>query len=126
MSRALSLTSSWLLMCLMLASCNVHEGVYLENHTKATLEIQAEFKTTYGQDRLKFTLKPNEYDAWEYEAPRREQSILDTNLVNISINNNEGCIRQLSREAVNAIAIKRGMWELHIDDKIMNCQNLAR
>ena len=107
----------------MLASCSIREGVYLENHTKTTLEIQAEFKTAYGQDRLKFVLKPNEFDAWEYEVPRREQNIVDKNLVNITINNNEGCTKQLNREAMSEIAIKRGMWELHIDDKLLNCKN---
>lgn len=105
-----------------LISCSYHEGVYFKNNTKKNIIVKVTFETKMGDDVLNFSLKPDGYDSWEYEAEFFDREMIDKNLKKVLIKINNGCHKNYSRDEISKIAVKRGMWEIHIDDSLINCE----
>jgi hypothetical protein len=103
-------------------ACTYRQGVYLENNTKEKLIINAEFETKYGIDVLNFELDPGGYDAWEYESRYSDKNKIDKSLKMLTIKNAKGCGKNFLRGEIGNLAAKRGMWEIHINEKIIGCE----
>jgi len=110
------------LFSFFLMSCSYHQGVYLKNDTKNNLMINVQFETKKGRNSLDFALKADGYDAWEYEAGYFEKKQIDKSLMKITIKSESGCEKIYSREEISKIAVKRGMWEILIDKRLIDCE----
>jgi len=106
----------------VISSCSSIEMVSIKNSTDEAIQFRGQFLTKSNLvDNLDFTLKPGDSNLWRYEIGYMKQKSLDKGLKKIILKNEQGCKIELERSMIEKIAIKNGMWEINIDNNIMNC-----
>ncbi len=110
------------LFVIFLASCSYRQGVHLKNHTKQDVFVSVLFILEDGPASLDFELKPDGYDSWLYEVGYFDKGIFDKALEKITFKSENGCQNSYSRKEIADIAIKGGMWQIHINQQLIGCE----
>ncbi len=110
------------LFVIFLVSCSYRQGVYLKNHTKQEVLVSVLFNLKNGPTGMDILLKPDGDDAWEYEVGYFDKGIFDKALEKITFKSENGCQKSYSRKEIADIAIKRGRWQIHINQQLIGCE----
>lgn len=104
-------------------SCSSVKIFSIKNNTDEAIEFRGKFLYKHHKPYdLDFTLNPGEIDSWRYEVSYMNKENLDIGLKKIILKNNTGCQIMLDRDTIEKIARKKGMWEININEDIMDCK----
>lgn len=108
---------------LLVSSCSTTKILTIRNNTNDTIHFNGFFASkSYEPFNLKFKVKPNGVDSWQYNVGSYEENTVDKKLRKIVLKNEKNCTVELDRTQIEKIAIRNGMWEIIIDKNIMNCK----
>ncbi len=106
----------------VVVSCSSIKIVTVKNSTNGAIEFRGQFSyEPHEPYNLDITLSPGSVDSWRYEVGYFEEKTIDKGLKKIILKNDTGCKVVLERDMIEKIAIKNGMWEININQNIMNC-----
>lgn len=109
-------------VALVLSACSTAKVMTVRNATAHTLRVRAEFLSATSQgSELDLRLSPESRDSWNYELSFGADDVVDAGLRRFVVSASGRCTVTLDRDALEALALNDGMWEITITPTAITC-----